>query len=182
MSINWLVTVQSPYNIIIPTYGEYGGPNYSDGHVLQPGEVPPLTTTPADDLDALYRAHDQVYRTSSDPLVLAQADLQLIRGIAQLSDAQLSVEAHLYAGATQLALIDQIKNRYGHPELFLPGEEALLAQDALDNLQKGGINPEPNEIAAALDLYDNLLEYAQGTLAGINLRDLDILVDDVFYF
>jgi hypothetical protein len=171
MSINWNVTVDTPYGVIIPTYGQYGGPGYS----APPG------TQPVDDLDALFLQHDAAYGSSSDPLVLAQADLELLRGITNLTDAQLSAEGHLYAGATELALIDQIKSRYGHTELFQPGEEALITQDALDNLQKGGIDPEPDEIAAAFELRDNLIEYAQGGSTGINIADTDVLVDDVFY-
>jgi hypothetical protein len=82
MSINWLVTVPTPQGVTIPTYGNYGGSNYSDGRILLPGEPAPLTTPPVDALDALFREHDRAYFASSDPLTLARADLDLARGIA----------------------------------------------------------------------------------------------------
>ncbi|MFC1458353.1 hypothetical protein ACETIH_16940 [Microvirga arabica] len=181
MSINWLVIVPTPKGVDIPTYGNYGGPGYTDGRVLQPGEVTPLTTPPVDDLDALFRKHDSAYGASADPLVLANADLELIRGIAALSDAQFSDEAHLYGGAAQLAFIDQINNRWGHPEVFLPGEEQLLAQDALRNIERGRVTPEGNEIAAVQDRLDDLLDYAFDDTTPAPSGSSDILVDDVFY-
>jgi hypothetical protein len=159
MSINWLVTVPTTQGVDIPTYGNYGGPRYSDGYVLQPGEEPPLTTPPIDPLDSLFRQHDQAY-DSLDPLVRARADIQLIRDIAALPDAALSAEGHLYAGATTLALIDQVVNLYGHPELFAPGERRALTENAYANLRKGNIDPELEEIAAAPELLENLLDYA----------------------
>lgn len=182
MSINWLVTVSTPRGVDIPTYGNYGGPNYSDGRIVQPTEVTPLTTPPVDTLDELFLEHDRAYDLSSDPLVLAEADLQLVRAIAALSDDQLSGEGHLYAGATQLALIDQINNRWGHPEIFDPGEESLLVQDALNNLEQGRVAPDTDEIAAVREGVEDLLTYAQGGSTGFTLTDTDVLVDDVFYF
>src|SRR5215218_8954337 len=122
MSINWNVTVPTDYGVVIPTYGNYGGPNYSDGRVVSPIEVPPFASPPVDSLDALFEAHDRAYSATHDRLAFAQADVQLIRGIASLSDSQLSGEGHLYAGAAELALIDQVSNRWGHPELFGAGE------------------------------------------------------------
>ncbi|WP_377119594.1 hypothetical protein [Microvirga arabica] len=181
MSINWLVIVPTPKGVDIPTYGNYGGPNYTDGRVLQPGEVTPLTTPPVDALDALFREHDRAYGASADPLVLARADLALIRGIAGLTDAELSDEAHLYGGAAQLAFIDQINNRWGHPELFQPGEEELLAQDALRNIEQGRVTPDGGEIAAVPERLDDLLDYAFGGSTSVPAGSSDILVDDVFY-
>ncbi|WP_052763841.1 hypothetical protein [Microvirga massiliensis] len=180
MSINWLVTVSTPY-VTIPTYGNYGGPHYSGGVVLQPGQTPPAAD-PVDSLDALFQAHDLAYATAIDRLAFAQADLQLIRGIAGLTDAQLSDEGHLYGGATQLALVDQIENRYGHPELFGPGERDALREDALGNLAQGRPTPEANEIAAVPDLLNNLRAYAEGGAPRVDINDAFVLVDDRFYF
>jgi hypothetical protein len=94
-------------------------------------------------LDGLFREHDRAYSTSSDALILAQADLQLLRGIVALTDSQLSGEGHLYAGITELALIDQIIQRYRHSEVFSPGEQDVIRQDALDNLTIGPTQPGP---------------------------------------
>jgi len=181
MSINWLVTVPTPKGVDIPTYGNYGGPNYTNGRVLQPGEVTPLTTPPVDALDALFREHDRAYGKSSDPLFLSHADLDLIRGIAGLSDAQMSDEAHLYGGAAQLAFIDQINNRWRHPELFQPGEEQALAQNALSNIEQGRVTPERNEIGVVQERLDDLLDYAFGGSTSAPATGSDVLVDDVFY-
>jgi hypothetical protein len=182
MSINWLVAVPTYAGAEIPTYGNYGGPNYSDGRVLLPTEVTPLTTPPVDALDALFQEHDRAYNNSSDPLTLAQADLGLIRGIAALSDDQLSAEGHLYAGATTLAFIDQINNRWRAPQLFGPGEDASLAENGKSNLEKGGINPDPDEIPAVPERLADLLEYSHGSSTGVVLSDPEVLVNDAFYF
>lgn len=181
MSINWLVAVPTPKGVEIPTYGNYGGPNYSDGRILLPTEVTSLTTPPVDALDALFREHDRAYGNSTDPLVLAQADLQLIRSIAALPGNQLSAEGHLYGGAATLAFIDQINIRWAHPEIFQPGEEAALKQNGLDNIAKGNVDPDPEEIPAVPQRFADLLEYAQGGSPGVVLTDTDVLVNDVFY-
>src|SRR5215210_8520214 len=98
MLINWLVLAPTLYGVSVPTYGNYGGPQYSDGRLIPPGETPTFSAPNLDALDALFREHDRVYYSSSDPNVLAQADLKLIQGIVALQDAALSGEGHLYAG------------------------------------------------------------------------------------
>jgi hypothetical protein len=159
MSINWLVVVPTDRGVEIPTYGNYGGPGYSDGHILAPGEVTPLTTPPIDQLDTYFQQHDTAY-TSTDPNVRAEADLQLIRGIVSIPDTSLSSEGHLYAGAATLVFIDQITNVYQRPDLFAPGEREALVQNAVSNLQQGNVAPEPEEIAAVPQQLQNLLDYA----------------------
>ncbi|MFC4174047.1 hypothetical protein ACFOYU_18670 [Microvirga sp. GCM10011540] len=182
MSINWLVAVPTPQGVDIPTYGNYGGPNYSDGRILLPTEDSPLAAPAVDALDALFREHDRAYNNSTDPLVLAQADLQLIRGISALPESQLSAEGHLYAGAATLAFIDQINGRWAHPEIFQPGEEAALEQNGLNNIAKGNVDPDPEEISAVPQRFADLLEYAHGSSTGVDLNDSGVLVSDAFYF
>ena len=194
MSINWLVTVPTPQGVEIPTYGNYGGPNYTEGRLSVPGEIHAFAVPPVDALDALFLKHDMAYYGSSDPRVLAHADLELARGIAALPDSLLSPEAHLYAGATELAMVEQINVRHGVPEIFAPGEEAILVQDARNSLEEGYPEPALDELFAAIEQVNNLLAFAGSLLgdgsvvappvtreAGATAFELDILVDDSFY-
>ena len=125
MSINWLVLAPTQFGFSVPTYGNYGGLNYSDGRLLGPGQTPSFSAQPVDALDALFLEHDRVYYSSVDPDVLAQADLILLEGIRNLPDAALSGEAHLYAGASTLALLASIAVTHERPDLLTPEQVAL---------------------------------------------------------
>jgi hypothetical protein len=112
--INWMKEVfinpvtlsasASPPGIPIPTYGNYGGPDYSDGSVG--GAIPPSgALLPVDKLDALFYAHDLAYQQNPSATEISSADLTLIHGIEILTATrQLDAEASLYAGATILGI------------------------------------------------------------------------------
>src|SRR3954463_8401173 len=100
--INWDTLVPGPGGILIPTYGEYGGPGYSGGEVLtSPTQQVDYSVQPVDALDALFRLHDQAY-DSPDLSVRAQGDFDLIKGISKLPSGQLDPEASAYAGLATL--------------------------------------------------------------------------------
>ena len=68
----------APSGVAVPTYGEYGGPGYSEGAfgpLIAPDELPP-----ADALDALFLAHDIASAAAATPAEQAVADLGLLRG------------------------------------------------------------------------------------------------------
>jgi Ca2+-binding RTX toxin-like protein len=155
MLINWLVLAPTLYGVQVPTYGNYGGPGYSNGQLIPPGS-PAFSAEPLDALDALFLSHDRVYYSSSDPNVRAQADLALLRGIAALPDSSLSVEGHLYAGAATLALLANIALVHQRPDLLNPAEVTLLVADAADNLRKGGVDPDPAEVAGLVAWFEDV--------------------------
>jgi len=157
MSINWLVLAPTQFGFSVPTYEKYGGPRYSAGLLLGPGQTPNFSVQPGDALDALFREHDQVYFSSTDPNVLAQADLTLIMAILALPDTVLSDEAHLYAGAATLGLIVNIAVTHGRPDLLTPDQIALFTADAVDNLQKGSVQPDPSEVIALISWFDQVV-------------------------
>jgi hypothetical protein len=118
MFINWDVTARfdpdslvastqgvSTHGIPIPSYGNYGGPNYSAG--VEGGttpEGPNPTPAPVDALDTLFWQHDLVYQHVKDGLVppqdipnaIAQADVTLVEGMYALTQTNLDPEAFLY--------------------------------------------------------------------------------------
>jgi hypothetical protein len=118
MFINWDVTARfdpsslvdstqgvSTHGIPIPSYGNYGGPNYTAG--VEGGttpEGPNPIPAPRDDLDKLFWQHDLVYQHVKDGLVppkdipnaIAQADATLVEGLYALTKTTLGPEAFLY--------------------------------------------------------------------------------------
>src|SRR5262249_34718752 len=105
MLINWDVTarfdpnslVPSTHGIPIPSYGNYGGPNYSSGvgggTTPEPGSADFLAHPPKDPLDQLFYTHDLTYQHVKDglvppldiPNVIAQADVTLVKGLDALA-------------------------------------------------------------------------------------------------
>src|SRR5690349_24055730 len=102
--INWapdkLVTGEG---VLVPSYGNYGGPHYTGG-VIDPGTF--VDVAPIDPLDSLFKAHDLAYFTipSTDTEALAISDLTPIKGIRSLPASELGGQAQLYAGGAELAL------------------------------------------------------------------------------
>ena len=93
MYINWearsYIVPNSPdpfvtHGIPLPTYGNYGGPNYSAGEVG--GKITGTSADPpsVDPLDKLFYLHDFAYQTSADPLERAAADVQLVESMHAL--------------------------------------------------------------------------------------------------
>ena len=124
----------------IPTYGYYGGPDYSGGVFVLPGQQPNYNVPPIDDLDALFRLHD-IGSGESTSEARANADLALIEGIQQLDTNTLTPEGHLWAGAAILAMIADITIRQGHPEKLPPNEALDFSGDALQLIAQSGVDP-----------------------------------------
>jgi len=124
MLINWDVTarfdpnslVPSTHGIPIPSYGNYGGPNYSagveGGTTPEPGSADFLAHPPKDHLDQLFYTHDLTYQHVKDglvppldiPNVIAQADLTLVEGLDALAKTNLEPETLLYDAVATLSV------------------------------------------------------------------------------
>jgi hypothetical protein len=140
--INWSPDLLITENdLLIPTYGHYGGPNYTGG-VVDPGQF--VDVPPIDPLDALFKAHDLAYFTipSTDAEALGEADLTLMSGIAALDDSQLGGEAHLYAAGAELALLYNVTSTLGQGQLLTPQQTEGVIGDASHNLQEATIDPQ----------------------------------------
>ena len=120
MDINWDVTVRfdpnslqpSTHGIPIPSYGNYGGPNYSAG--VEGGTTPEIPVpAPVNALDFLFWEHDLVYQHFKDdtatPLDIAKADVSLVEGMYFLTQSDPAffsndAEALLYEGLAALTV------------------------------------------------------------------------------
>ena len=145
--INWDVTIRfdpnalesisgtAQHGIKLPSYGNYGGPNYSAG--VEGGRTPEpadLTsaTLPKDPLDLLFYQHDLVYQHVKDglvplpdiPNVIAQADVTLVEGMSVLTQTNLEPEAFLYDAFATLGIVGKI--------LTTPAELAYLQAHPTD--------------------------------------------------
>jgi len=166
MSINWSIQVPGLGGLLIPTYGNYGGPGYSDGEILDdPMQDVDYSEEPVDALDALFLAHDQVYDSPSLE-VRAEGDLALAEGIVALPDEQLDAQASLYGGLAILFAIHQIVLVNKQPDLLSPVEYLSLVQHALEDVERGLSQASPIELAAIV----NWLEESAGV-------DIDLSTD-----
>jgi hypothetical protein len=98
------------YGIPLPTYGNYGGPNYSAGEVGGKITLTSADPPPVDPLDALFYQHDFVYQSSTSPLDRAAADVQLVESMHALTytdpgDAHYDPEAGLFEGFATLGTV-----------------------------------------------------------------------------
>ena len=167
-AINWTLLSPAPEphgDVLLPTYGFYGGPNYSDGIVLEPGAAASFTHAPLDALDAAYQAHDLAYESPS-PQVRATADIALLDAMLAIGDDQLGPEGHLYAAASTFAILAHLgpypkgtltPEQFGHLAASTPAYVA----DATASLADAGLEPAPNEQAA-------LASWLTGARATIN--------------
>ena len=167
MQINWLHFTKGPDDIPVPTYGSYGGPNWTGGEFVGDDEPGNYTVEPEDPLDALFRVHDKAY-DQPDTLVRAKADLQLIDAILKQSPDAVTGEGDLYAGGAVLAMLYQIAVVNGHPELLATVDLDKIIQGALDRIEDGSITPEPQEVAA-------VATWLQQTAAVLAARDEPVL-------
>ena len=154
-NINWDVvfhfdpqTLRSaPSGVAAPTYGNYGGPGYSEGAF---GPLAAPYEPPADALDALFLAHDIASDAGATPGEQAAADLGLLRGVVALGPADLDAEGSVYAGLTTLTMVGRLTAQ-GGLGLLSPGELGLATLDAADDIGRGfaGLDPGEREQAEA---------------------------------
>lgn len=164
MAINWSITIPVYDGITVPTYGNYGGPGYSDGEVLSsPAQPVDYSAPPVDALDNLFRFHDIAY-DSTDKAVRAESDLALIRGIEALPREALSAEGNLYGGGAILFSLGLITVVNDQPELLTASEASLAAGTALQDIAYGLDNLEQDDQAAL-----------QSWLASVSGAALDLL-------
>jgi hypothetical protein len=160
MNINWDVTVRfnptslepSTHGVPIPSYGNYGGPNYSAG--VEGGTTPELadlnpsdpSTYPVDSLDWLFWAHDLVYQHFKDGTATQadtfQADVNLVETMYAMP--QTDPEALLFEGLATLTILGKIltsPDELAFVQTLPPQEQALVEvlapQAALQNLEIG---------------------------------------------
>ena len=165
MNINWSILVPGPGGVPIPTYGNYGGPGYSNGKVLSSPDQPvDYSAPPVDPVDALFRFHDMAYDSPST-LVRAEGDFALIEGIQELSFGPLSPEESLYAGAAIVFGIQQLALVNGHPELLSESQLLAAASTSVHDIEYGLTHLEP---ADAIGLQAWLAATGNAALADLH--------------
>jgi hypothetical protein len=177
MYINWttdvfidpvtLVASAGPNGIPVPTYGNYGGPDYSNGTV---GGTIPISggVAPVDNLDALFKLHDFAYQTQLQPPAkeLPSADLALIHGIESLT-GHLDAEASLYGGAAILG-IASFMTANGHP--LSPLESFVATAIATYDIQFGLNHLSSTERAmAAAAVQDIVAAFGHSTVQVVGI-------------
>jgi hypothetical protein len=154
----------TPGAIPFPTYGRYGGADYSVGVF---GGVPPtqpdgsplsfmalLTNgNPADDpvdaLDYLSYRHDIASAHALTPAAQAQADATLLASVVALN-SHYDPEAALYAGATSLGMIGSLA-LHGFLNVLSPLQLVVALSDAVHDIQFGLKHLPQGELADALN-------------------------------
>lgn len=178
--------------LYIPTYGNYGGPNYSSGTF---GRDPPLNQDGSylsnreldnnkDALDYLFYRHDVASSLADTPKEERAADLALIRRIGGLSDKQMAdPEARLYAGAATIGIGAEILVE--HPRKSLAEELQPYMEDAVDNILTGLSQLNPVEFTEATLLLSDVVDDLQdidfkGRAVDKIFDDLDSYIGDHF--
>jgi hypothetical protein len=172
MFINWDVTARfdpsslvdstqgvSTHGIPIPSYGNYGGPNYTAG--VEGGttpEGPNPIPAPSDDLDKLFWQHDLAYQQVKDGLVppldipnaIAQADVTLVEGMSELlTKTNLAPEAFLYDALATLTIGAKIlTTELTYLSPFDAGAVLTAVQAAIPNFEIGLAETPGNEAGA----------------------------------
>jgi hypothetical protein len=178
--INWTIEVPidpvtlspAPGGIPIPTYGYYGGPDYSNGSVG--GTITIGAHAPVDNLDTLFFYHDLAYQQQPLSKDIPSADLALTHGIELLTAAgQLDAEASLYAGATILVVISSMAVNGN-----LPSPSELLTADAtaVYDIQYGLSHLTPTERGLAQNF---LLDIAEAFLTPASMHTQDQYISDL---
>jgi hypothetical protein len=181
MHINWDVTTRfdpnsvlpSTHGIPIPSYGNYGGPNYSAG---VEGGTPsnPANPLPVDDLDTLFWQHDLVLQNSAaTPLDIFQADLNLVLGIHNLPQTAPTLfndpEARLYAGLAELTIAEKILTTESSladasVKLFLAG---VALPEAISNFEEGLAETPGNEARSLNGAFHVFEAHAEQAMASL---------------
>ncbi|MCP8941099.1 hypothetical protein NK718_21470 [Alsobacter sp. SYSU M60028] len=137
MAINWNLITTGPAGLPLPTYGNYGGPLYSDGQILgDPNQHVDYASPPVDQLDALFLRHDQAY-DSPDPGVRAAGDLALVSAIAALPDASTTAEQDLYGGGAVVFGLYQMAVVNDRPDLVTPTQDLFYLEHGLGMIGSG---------------------------------------------
>ena len=133
--------------VAVPTYGNYGGPGYTEGAF---GPLAAPYEPALDALDALFLAHDVATAAAATPGEQVVADLGLLRGVVALSPADLDPEANVYAGLTTLTMAGHLAAQ-GGLGLLSPREVFRAALDAADDIGRGLAGLDPGEREQAQD-------------------------------
>jgi hypothetical protein len=181
-NINWDVTVRfdpnsvepSTHGIPVPSYGNYGGPNYTAGVVN--GTTPELadlnpldvTTYPLDPLDWLFWEHDLAYQNATSTSDIAQADVHLVEQLFLLTQTEPTFfaedpEALLYDAFATLSIVGKVLST--PDELYYlqglpPSDQNLVgaaALSAIPNFETGLAETPGNEsrgLHAALHVFE----------------------------
>jgi hypothetical protein len=152
------------HGIPLPTYGNYGGPNYSAGTV---GGTTPYVIdysnpeqVPSDQLDELFYEHDLVYQQYQDGLVpataLPAADFDLTVGMDQL--VLTDPETMLFSGFATIALVAGLAES-GYLETLDFNQLALIGtatQDAVFNYEAAldAVPGEARSLHGALPVFE----------------------------
>jgi hypothetical protein len=171
MDINWDVTIRfdpnsllasTQHGIPVPSYGNYGGPNYSAGE--EGGRTPEFGTAdylahpPKDDLDQLFYTHDLVYQHLEDGTATVQqtfdADAKLLEGMYALTQSEPALfakdpEPLLYEGFATLGILGKIETTPGESEYLQttlpPSEQQFFAAAAIQNFETALAETAGNE-------------------------------------
>jgi hypothetical protein len=169
--IDWDVTIRfdpnslepsTQHGIPVPSYGNYGGPNFSAG--VEGGTTPETPNPPPlDPLDALFYAHDLVYQHFRDhTATLAEvfdADANLVKGMYALTQSDPGLfagdpEALLYEGFATLGIIGKILTTPGESDYLqttLPlSAQQFFAGAAIQNFETG-LTETPGDEARSLN-------------------------------
>jgi hypothetical protein len=160
VNINWNVDVLidpvtlSPAagGVPVPTYGNYGGPGYSNGSIG--GTITIGALAPVDSLDTLFYLHDLAYQLQPQSNEIPSADLALIQGIELLTaTGQLDAEASLYAGGTILGLLSFMAVNGNLPSAteLVPAETTALSE-----IEYGLAHLTPGERGLALNFLEDV--------------------------
>jgi hypothetical protein len=125
LDICTLSTPKSPqdlYTIPVPTYGNYGGLDYTQGDFSEnPLEQTTRSERPLDALDRQFHRHDVASALArNDPAAQVAADLALVQKIAGLNDEKLADPgASLHAGLATLVFIEQVAVNGNREQSFI---------------------------------------------------------------
>ncbi|MBI5260977.1 MAG: hypothetical protein HY852_04060 [Bradyrhizobium sp.] len=171
MYIDWDVTMRfdpnslvpsTQHGIPVPSYGNYGGVNYSAGQeggtTPEPGSADYLANPPKDNLDQLFYTHDLAYQHFEDQtatvLQTFDADANLAKGMYALTQSEPDLfasdpEALLFEAVATLSILGKIQTTPGESEYLqstLPqSQQLLLAAAAIQNFETALAETPGNE-------------------------------------
>ena len=150
----------------VPTYGNYGGPEYSAGVFVLDPDPSHLDAGPVDALDRQFLLHDQATAAARTPAEQAVADLGLLRGVVALDPGQLDAEASVYGGLTALVMIEHLAVNSGLG-LLSPAELVHAVRDALGDIERGFATLDAGEIGQAGDWLRDVTAATGHDIAGV---------------